>query len=288
MTQAVKVVDDRILLLGLDSLYRDRIKVYERGRLRRYAQDLANALAIGPADVAVEGYYAEEEALTEYFRLTRALQRVPEDRIGAVRELESFRRLREVLSSPLFGRSEPDGSLFPRARGALEQALSLTLPEWNVTRIADAAYDCSMRTTDFSLPTLACLAHDPVTIAASRESMVLYVELTVSASLPREEEYEWRVDPVLESRAIRFAETFNELFHERLPLPTEGNARAYWRAAKNEHIEGRCVCIGKDPGIPARYYHWAIDGTESGPIVRDFWDTEMWTTARYRSRSSPR
>ena len=284
MTQLVKVIDNRVFLVGLDALYRKRIKVYERGRLRLCAQELATALSIAPANVAIEGYYAEEPALTEYFRLIRALQLVPEKRIGAVRELDSFRCLREVLTSPLFGQSEPDGSLFPGTRGALEQALKLTLPEWNVPRIADAAHDCALESTDFSLPTLACLAHDPVAIAALRETVVVYVKRF--KSLQPQKEYEWTVDPVLESRAIRFAEAFNELFHEDLPMPAEENAKAYWEAAKDKRIEGRCVCIGEDP-TSSRYYHWAIDGTDAGPIVRDFWDTEPWTTARCRSEGSP-
>lgn len=43
--------------------------------------------------------------------------------------------------------------------------------------------------------------------------------------------------------------------------------------------------IGIDPGArPPRYYHWAIAPESTrGLRVEEFWDTEMWTTVRYRS-----
>ena len=41
-------------------------------------------LEVGPADVPVEGYYAQDERLTEYFRLMRTLQQLPDRRRGDV------------------------------------------------------------------------------------------------------------------------------------------------------------------------------------------------------------
>ncbi len=73
-----RVVDDRVFLLGLDKLYRDAMKQHERGELLGCARRVAEALHVTPADVPVEGYYAEDERLTEYFRLVRALQDVDE------------------------------------------------------------------------------------------------------------------------------------------------------------------------------------------------------------------
>ncbi len=76
----VRVVDNRVFLLGLDALYRAAVKPHERGELRDAARCVAHDLGVGPADVPVEGYYAEDPQLAEYFGLIRALQGVPEER----------------------------------------------------------------------------------------------------------------------------------------------------------------------------------------------------------------
>jgi len=59
------VVDNRVFLLGLDKLYRDAMKRHERGELLACARRVAAPLHETPADVPVEGYYAEDEQLTE-------------------------------------------------------------------------------------------------------------------------------------------------------------------------------------------------------------------------------
>lgn len=68
------VVNNRVFLLGLDELYRESMKTHERHELLICARETADALSVAPADVPIEGYYTEDEDLTEYFRLVRALQ----------------------------------------------------------------------------------------------------------------------------------------------------------------------------------------------------------------------
>src|SRR4051794_3800522 len=96
-----RVVDNRVFLLGLDDLYRDAMKRHERDELLRCARETAAVLEVPPADVPIEGYYNEDEALTEYFRLMRALQEVPGLRSVEVRDLAAFKRLREITEAPL-------------------------------------------------------------------------------------------------------------------------------------------------------------------------------------------
>jgi hypothetical protein len=50
------------------------------------------------------------------------------------------------------------------------------------------------------------------------------------------------------------------------------------------------VRIGFDDSVePVRHYHWAIDrDTHYRPQVTEFWDTEIWTTARYRAKQEER
>src|SRR4029079_15725650 len=83
MKPELRVVDNRVFLLGLDELYREAMKSHERGELRDAARSVASALDLDPAkgrDDPVEGYYTEDARLTEYFRLMRSLQAVDDRR----------------------------------------------------------------------------------------------------------------------------------------------------------------------------------------------------------------
>lgn len=66
-----RIVDNRVFLLGLDQLYRERMKRHESTELLTCARAVAVKLNVPPADVPIEGYYTETKDLTEYFRLTR-------------------------------------------------------------------------------------------------------------------------------------------------------------------------------------------------------------------------
>ncbi len=64
--------------------------------LLKCARRVAEALNATPADVPVEGYYAEDAQLTEYFRLVRTLQHVDDGATSLVDSLPEFQRLRDV------------------------------------------------------------------------------------------------------------------------------------------------------------------------------------------------
>jgi hypothetical protein len=100
-----------------------------------------------------------------------------------------------------------------------------------------------------------------------------------------EPQYVWDVDAIIQQRATQFVETFNELFVERLPRPAAENAEEFWMASGEWKIIGRCVRIGFDDRVkPVRHYHWAIDTDyRYRPVVTEFWDTQIWTTARFRT-----
>ncbi len=283
MTAETRVVDNRVFLLGLDGLYRETMKKHERGELLRCARAVAKALGVRPASVPIEGYYAEDKRLTEYFLLARALQEVHESSAPKVAELPEFVRLREVTSAPLYGDPKENGHLLPQGRDALTIALEAT-SEWTVANLVDHAYDVAHRTDDISLVGLAARARDPVVLAALRESAVLYAYVAVAASLRRTRpRYVWKVDDDLAEHARRFIEAFNELFSEMLPPPESSQAEVYWHAYEANQIVGRCVRIGSSPP-PIRHYHWAIRGGRKGLSVDEFWDTDVWTTARYRNK----
>ncbi|MCI0737812.1 MAG: hypothetical protein L0Y72_02120 [Gemmataceae bacterium] len=285
-----RIVDNRVFLLGLDELYRESMKRHERDELLRCARDTSSALSVGPADVPIEGYYTEDAALKEYFLLVRALQQVPKSRESEVANHFGFKRLRQVTEAPIFG--PPFGGQFLLSVGedALSVALKKTFPEWTVENLTQSAYACALEAPDFSLVALAALSRDPVVLTALRESVVLYALAFGGSAVQSDPEYVWEVDEIIQERAAKFVETFNDLFNERLPRPAPENAKEFWRASREWKIIGRCVRIGFDDSVsPVRHYHWAIDrDPKNRPLVTEFWDTEIWTTARYRAEQGIR
>jgi hypothetical protein len=283
-----RVVDNRVFLLGLDELYRGAMKRHEQKELLLCAREIAAKLAVKPANVPIEGYYYESEELTEYFRLVRALQRVPKSRESELQSAASFSRLKQVVTSPIFGTPLEQGYLLPAGKDPLAVALEQTSPKWEIGALTEAAYQCAVGGDDFSLVGLAALARDPVVLCALRESVVLYAAVMVGGAAAVPYEYVWNVDDVVEARAKKFVETFNHLFHERLPEPIADNANGFWIACNEWKCLGRCVRIGFNDAVhPPKQYHWAIDRNEQRKlVVKDFWDDEVWTTERYSKKFS--
>ncbi len=281
------VVDNRVFVLGLDKMYREAMKRFEEGRLLGCAEKVAATLDVEPASVPIEGYYIESPALTKYFRLMRALQRVEEARESAVRHLPEFRLLWDVTSSPLFGRPQRVGKLLPVGRDPLSQALKDTIPDWSVERLTETAYNAALRFDDFSLVGLAARAKDAVVLTATRESVVLYAEV-VKIGYHKEPvfSYEWRVDEALAEAANRFVETFNHFVPGGLPAAEALNAEIYYKAYAGNDIIGRCVRIGQSED-GSQHYHWAIatkwlSHDQFELDVDAFWSEHIWTTKKYR------
>ena len=290
-TKEKRVVDDRVLLLGLDYLYREAIKQHERSELLDCARDLSARLKVNPGSGPVEGYYKEDAELTEYFQLMRALQDVGDSFRPAVASAPSYQRLRAVTSSRVYGDPTDNRKLLPPGRDALSKALWSEPPAaWSITHLAQVAHESSVRDDEISLVGLAARAKDSVVLAALRESVVLYAEIVVGSALrPPKPKYVWEVDSALAHQAARFVATFNDLFDEALPDPSPKNAATFWYAAGENEILGRCVRMGLDDSSPVvRHYHWGIclGGAGEARVV-DFWDPELWTTERFRQSLRP-
>jgi len=285
MTNEIRVVDNRVFLVGLDELYRTAIKRHERGELLKCAEQIAADLSLAPADVPVEGYYTEDASLTRYFKIMRALQLQSEDRAAEIKDTGALGRLRQVTESPIYGVPQGDPTLLKRARDALYDALDATTDDRSVETIVSAAHESATNSNECSLVALGALARDAVVITALRESVVLYAGVVV-LGIPSTPKYEWHVDPIVEERARHFVETFNSLFAESLPRPCPRNAARFGEACDLEAVLGRCVLIAIDDSQKTlRYYHWAIDANSNSQLlVRDFWDTKIWTTDRYRKK----
>jgi hypothetical protein len=282
------VVDNRVFLLGLDDLYRSAMKRNEGSELLRCAREVAWSLHVAPANVPVEGYYAEDKDLIEYFRLLRALQEEPNSRVGAVERLPAYERLYAVTSSPLFGRPRNEDKLLPVGHDALSDALEKLAPHWTIPALTAAAEQAARALDDYSLVGLAARTRDPVVLAALRESVVLYAEV-MFGMVYEPPIVEWRVDAELASQADRFIHAFHALFPQgsRLPAATAENAALYWDACDETAIVGRCVRIGcNNWRTPVMHYHWGINRAQERLEVQDFWAPEIWTTERYRREAA--
>lgn len=277
-----RIVDNRVFLLGLDKLYRDAMKVHEAGELLACARRVAQALEVIPGTPPVEGYYAESPALTEYFRLMRALQGTHELSKAKVMSLPEFGRLLDVVSSPLFGRPVEEGKLLPTGLDPLSQALEDSFPDWSMASLVERSDVIARKLDDYSLVGLAARTRDAVVLTATRETVVLYARRMILSS-PRMSRYVWNVDKDLAEAAARFVKTFNTLFGERLPAPKKRHAKAYWYACKDNQVLGRCVWIGTDDAKQEPvHYHWAVY-RDGGLTAHEFWHPQVWTTERYRA-----
>jgi hypothetical protein len=279
------VVDNRVFLLGLDELYRTAIQKHESTELLGCAQRVAAALAVPPASVPIEGYYTEHPDLTAYFRLMRAFQSVPLERAPEVEGMPEFQRLLAVTSSPIFG-PPVRHNLLPVGSDPLSAALkTVEMAEWVVPTLTAVAARIANETDDCSLVGLAARAEDSVVIAALRESVVLYAEMVTGSAMVGPPEYLWQVDPAVAAAAQRFVDAFNGLFGPELPPPTARYAHIFWNAYGESNVIGRCVAIGRSIDVPPHYYHWAVvKGPDRQLTVHEFWDAELWTTARYRDK----
>ena len=82
--------------------------------------------------------------------------------------------------------------------------------------------------------------------------------------------------------SLRSDAIFYEVFPP-LPPPEPAQAERYWHAYDDADVYGRCVRLGaNDATEPVLHYHWGIYGPEK-LAVQEFWDTEVWTTDRYRN-----
>jgi hypothetical protein len=169
-------------------------------------------------------------------------------------------------------------------RDPLEQAVAET-SHWSVQTLMERARKIAVESGDMSLVGLACIARDPVSVTALRESVVLYAERGYhprpsAAPVPK---YLWKVDAEVAERAERFVTAFNAALSEELPDPIADNADVYFDSVQEWKVAGRCVEIGTSSGPKPRHYHWAIARqSEEELVVREFWHDELWTTERYR------
>ncbi len=279
-----KVVDNRALVLALDYLYRESMKLFETEKLLENSRILIDELSLPVIDVPVEGYYHESEELKEYFLNVRTLQQCPLERKHEVENIEAYKILSKVMSSEIFGKGESDG-FFPQRLDPLFYALqNIPVSNWSVESITSEAQSISTRTDDISLVGIAASTKDAVVLAALRESVALYGAVAAGcAMIPPKIVYKWDVDVQLQAKVNRFIEIFNELSSSNIKEANSENVQYFYYAFEENEIIGRCIYIGyDDTKDPVEKYHWAVKYEAGNTIVDDFWSEELWTSERYQ------
>jgi len=282
------VVTDRVLVLGLDGVYRADVKKHESSTLLSCARTVARALGVDPDKGPIEGYYVESEQLSEYFQLARALQGIGVGRRSEVERIPAFVRLLKVFSSRIYGYEPVHNGVLPAGHDSLSEALRQSVGHWEMGALLRASKRAAIENDDYSIVGLASRLDDAVCATAVRETVVLYAEIVLTGDsldkLLQEPEYEWKVSEEMAKQANRFIDEYNSLFDSRLPAAKPENAKIFYDSYSENELEGRCVRIGIDIlSEPTRFYHWKVDRSENGELMAsDFWSEELWTTERYR------
>lgn len=269
------VIDDQAFVVGLSELFRQEMKAYEVTSLLPLAESVCETLGLSPADVPIEGYYAESTELQRFFRLIRSLQNAGSGDNFPDSTQRAIYRLREVLNSPAMGRVENHDRLIARTTSAFGEALQ-TLSSWSIDSLSRQA-QLLVRKDDAGLLAVAAAAGNPVGLCAARETMALMADVELAETqLP---EFDWRVSEHVAEVADRFICTLAKATGIQLPQPNATSSLAYGMAAADAELIGRCILVGERNGTPCPYYHWYIDLQDGQPRVKDFWSDTIWTTA---------
>lgn len=281
-----KIVNDRALVLGLDYLYRESMKLFETNNLLPKSRELLNELSLTASNVPIESYYNESDELKEYFLTMRTLQGCPIERTQEVEHLEAYQLLSKVTSSAIFGSASSGLTLLSRRFDSLYFALKgIPVDTWSIDTITAKAHSISTESDDISLVGIAAFINDPVVLTALKESVALYSEVLAGCAMVKTKiVYEWHVDAALQNKVNRFIKTFNELSSSNIKEACSENTSYFYNAFKDNDIVGRCVYIGYDDSKdPTEKYHWAVKYETGKIIAEDFWSDELWTTERYKN-----
>jgi hypothetical protein len=279
-----KIVDNRVLILALDYLYRENMKKYETDKLLDKSRQLIKMLSLSIVDVPIEGYYHESEELKEYFLNVRTLQQCPLERKNEVEHVDAFQLLSKVTASEIYGKGKSNGFLPQRLDPLFYALQNIPVNRWSVESITSEAQSISMDNDDISLVGIAASINDSVVLAALRESVALYGAVAAGcAMIPPKIVYKWDVDSELQCKVNRFIKIFNELSSGNIKEANPENVEYFYEAFEGNEIVGRCIYIGyDDTKKPVEKYHWAIKYEGGKVIVDDFWSEELWTTERYQ------
>lgn len=287
-----RIVDNRVLILGIDEIYRKYMKEFESTFLLPQVEVVAEKLNVKETDVPVEGYYGEHKTLTRYFKLMRALQDMDESSKPSVENMPEFQAVWKITNSPIFGKPQNKGKLLPQGRDPLSQAMDDTKETgWESQKIIGRAYEVAMETDDISLVGLAVRIKDSVVITALRESVILYAEkMELGYIQGPPVEYIWKVDDEFAEVANRFIEEFNKILPKDsylsngIPKAEYQNAEQFYSAHQDDEILGRCANLGYDRSTPRLHYHWAITQQNDQFMLDEFWSPKLWTTDEYRTK----
>lgn len=273
------ILDNRLFVIGLTEMFRQEMKAVEIATLLPMAESSCRALGLSPAAFRIEGYYGEQQALSRYFGLIRALQAAEIRSLPPGRAGQDLKRLREIFSSPAMGRAEENGRLLPRPSSPFGEALR-TSQSWSIHDLEKRA-KALVRNDDAGLLTVASVTGDAVALCVARETVALSAEVELAEL--ETPDFIWSVSPEVTERAERFVLSLKQTLDIQLPNPGPAAADLYGAAARAADLVGRCILVGERPGEPYPLYHWYIGQANGELVTNDFWSTAMWTTSDLRA-----
>ncbi|MEZ6050702.1 MAG: hypothetical protein R3C02_04810 [Planctomycetaceae bacterium] len=151
-----RIVNNRVFLLGLDELYREASEQHERNELYSVPKTPLLLFRLLSRQMSPSKATTENEELTEYFRLVRALQRVPKHRESELDSLDEFARLKLVTESRIFGPSSRWQFLLPVGKRLLIRCTDENFSRLEHRKPNERRIRVRLNSDDFSLIAPGC------------------------------------------------------------------------------------------------------------------------------------
>jgi len=137
-----KILTDSELIIGLDYLYREYMKLYETNILLKSTQKLVKKLSITLKSYPIEGYYYESDNLKKYFTLVQNLKEVSMNRKNELKNDQDYENIIKIFTSPIYGEFHYEDSILPIVNDPINDELNrLDVNEWQSSKIIENAYN---------------------------------------------------------------------------------------------------------------------------------------------------
>jgi len=285
------IVNDFEFIIGLDSFYREKMKKYEVKILLPLIKEIFQNIDIQKKNFPIEGYYYENEDLTEYFNYVKTLKTLNNDYKPKIENMQGYKKLLNILCSGLYGNYYFNESILPITKDPIYRTLeNLSFDNWKSEKIIKTAFSIIKEENDFSIISLGIIKKDPIILTALRESVALYSDIFVGSApnltVKYEYKYIWNVSNEIQNKANNIIEIFNGICPYKIPIAEEKNVKKYYDEYVSNPINIRCIRIGIDN--IGKNYHWAIINTDylkRNYKFKEFWDSKFWTTETLKKDS---
>ncbi len=232
----MSVVNDKAYFFMIENQIRKKFPVYEVNSSYTVAEEVLKDSGITfdeLKDYPVEGYYYKSQDLKDYFKIMRNLQENSAIRGRVDQDASSFKVLKKLTDSDLFGHVVSDKhrgeSILPRRYDIVALTmrdesifnLNSTRP-WTLIEVIENLHKHASGNPN--LVELAYLTKDRECLVSAVETNIMYRDVvrTKGISSPPD----WQVNPEVEKMGAAVIEEYNRLFDLGLLIPTFKNKSA--------------------------------------------------------------